>query len=504
MPVKTARISAAEKNCVARESDVADEYSICEVAVLIHAWMLIVPRRNARPRAPLKRTNSRKTAGLLALLGVALAVTAPAGAQSKPAGRHTIVISVDGMSASRYRAPAPDVRIPNILRLKKEGSYAEGVEGVYPTVTYPSHTTIVTGRLPAEHGIYTNISARQPGEHSRDWFWFSKAIKVPTLWDEARRAGLTTAAVSWPVTAGATIDWDFPEIWDPSKGELMDFALVGRYATPGLLQEVMAALHPQPGVDGDVLRTEVAAYLLKKYKPNLLLLHLNNLDHFEHENGPESSPARTTLEQIDTHIGGILDAMKQAGLGDSTDVFIVSDHGFLPVERLIDPNVLLAKAGLLTLDEQGHVTGGKVFTISNASFFIYWPESQDLRAEVYAALKPLLDQGWVWSVFDRHALRELGADPAAQLALEPPAGFEYGGRATGDLIVPLAATRGAHGYLPFRQGLEASFIAWGPGIRAGVDLHRIPMTAVGPTILKAMGIDDPSFGDSPALRDVFK
>jgi predicted AlkP superfamily pyrophosphatase or phosphodiesterase len=474
--------------------------------VLISDWMHILARCEDPLRSPAKKLKTRKVAKLFILLAAALAFSPPfVRGQSKPSDRHTIVISVDGMCASRYRSPSPELHIPNILRLKKQGSFAEGVEGIYPTVTYPSHTTIVTGRLPAEHGIYTNVSAREPGEHSRDWFWFSKAIKVPTLWDEARRAGLTTAAVSWPVTAGAAIDWDFPEIWDPAKGELMDFELVGRYSTPGLLQEAMAALHPQPGMDSDLIRTEVAAYVLKKYKPNLLLLHLNDLDHNQHEAGPESELARTTLERIDGWIGDILDAVKQSGLADSTNVFIVSDHGFLPIEKMLNPGVLLAQASLVTVNDKGYISGGKVFTISNGgSFFIYWPEGQDLRAEVNAALKPLFDQGLVWAVFDPDALKELGADPGAQMALEPPTGYTFGSRATGDLVTPLKKPGGTHGYFPYREGSEASFIAWGPDIRTGVDLHRIPMTAVGPTILKAMGIDDPKFGDSPALRDVFK
>jgi predicted AlkP superfamily pyrophosphatase or phosphodiesterase len=456
-----------------------------------------------------KKSGFPRSMKFLALSGILITLVFPAclsWGQGRKAERHVVVISVDGMCASWYRSPAPGLRIPNILRLKNQGSFAEAVEGVYPTVTYPSHTTIVTGRVPAEHGIYTNVTSREWGKNIGDWFWFSKSIKVATLWDEARRAHLTTAAVSWPVTAGAPIDWDFPEIWDPAKGELMDFNLIARYSAPGLLQEAMTALHlPQPGMDSDAIRTHVAIFLLKKHKPNLLLLHLDDLDHFEHQAGPESQLARQTLERIDGWIGEILGAVKQAGLSQTTDVFIVSDHGFLPTERIIYPNVLLAKAGLLVLDEKGEVTGGKVFTISNGgSFFIYWPGGQNLRSEVSAALKPLFDQGLIWAEFDRAALKDLGADPGIQMALDPTTGTMFGSRATGDAVVPMKKPGGTHGYFPYRKGLEASFIAWGPGIRSGVDLNRIRMTAVGPTLLKAMGISDPHFGDEAALSGIFE
>jgi predicted AlkP superfamily pyrophosphatase or phosphodiesterase len=308
------------------------------------------------------------------------------------------------------------------------------------------------------------------------------------------------------VTAGAPIDWDVPEIWDPQKPLHVDPIYVAKYATPGLLFEALLEIGPpQPGQELDVTRSRLATFILKKHKPNLLLVHLCDLDDQEHKFGPDSPQAAATLEKIDGHIGELLAADQAAGLADSTDVFIVSDHGFLPVEALIKPNVLFAKAGLLTADEKGNVTGGRIDTVAaDGSFFIYWPKSEDLRSQVGEALKPLLEQGVLWAVLDRAALRELAAEPAAQMALEAPSGYAFTRGAAGDLLVKEKTTTGTHGHLPFRRELEASFIAWGPDIKAGVDLHTIRMTEIAPTILKAMGIDDPKFGDRPPLKDIFK
>jgi len=448
-------------------------------------------------------------AGLVGL--VALTLPIYFGAQRAPSSGpaekgHVLLISVDGLGASLYDRLAAKIHISNLPRLRREGSYAEGVVGVYPTVTYPSHTTIVTGRMPAEHGIYSNLSSREPGKNPEDWFWFTNAIKVPTLWDEARANHMTTGAVFWPVTAGAPIDWDVPEIWDPQKPLVVDPIYVAKYATPGLLFEALLEIGPPlPGQELDVTRTRLATFILKKHKPNLLLVHLVDLDEDEHGFGPDSPQAAATLEKIDGHIGELLAADRAAGLADSTDVFIVSDHGFLPVQTEIKPNVLLVKAGLLTADEKGHVTGGRIDTVANGgSFFINWPESEDLRSQVNEALKPLRDQGVLWAVLDRAALRELAAEPAAQMALEAATGYGFSSGAAGDLLAKEESTTGTHGYLPFRLELESSFIAWGPDIRSGVDLHTIRMTEIAPTILKAMGIDDPKFGDRPPLTEILK
>jgi len=482
-----------------------DSISPTEVTVLTEspASILSQPRQTGKSRRAVLLRASMLAALLVVFLHCAPAQEAPS---SRPAQeRHVLVISVDGLGARLYDRLAAKIHISNLPRLRREGSYAEGVLGVYPTLTYPSHTTIITGRMPAEHGIYSNLSSREPGKNLRDWFWFTKAIKVPTLWDEARAHRLTVGAVFWPVTAGAPIEWDVPEIWDPHGASQVDPAYVAKFATPGILFEALLEIGPPlPGQELDVTRTRLAAFILKKHKPNLFLVHLCDLDGAEHEFGPDSPQAADTLEKIDGHLGELLAANRAAGLADSTDVFIVSDHGFLPVKTEINPNLLLVKAGLLTADERGNVTGGKIATVANdGSFFIYWPSSENLRSAVSQALKPLREQGVLWAVLDRAALRDLGADPAAQMALEAPSGYAFSSNAAGGLLSS-AGTPGTHGYLPFRPELESSFVAWGPDIRPGVDLHTIRMTEIAPTILKAMGIDDPKFGEEPALEDIFK
>jgi len=65
-----------------------------------------------------------------------------------------LMVSVDGMRPDYVlEADAHGLRIPFLRKLAAEGAYARGVEGVWPTNTYPSHTTLLTGVLPAEHGI---------------------------------------------------------------------------------------------------------------------------------------------------------------------------------------------------------------------------------------------------------------------------------------------------------------------------------------------------------------
>ena len=90
------------------------------------------------------------------------------------------------------------------------------------------------------------------------------------------------------------------------------------------------------------------------------------------------------------------------------------------------------------------------------------------------------------------------------MALEAPSGASFGGRAQGEVVAMRQRPGGTHGYLPFRKNLAAAFLAMGPHIRKGANLHRVPMTAIGPTILKALGIENPKFGTQAPLKDIFK
>ncbi|HYM00609.1 MAG TPA: ectonucleotide pyrophosphatase/phosphodiesterase, partial [Blastocatellia bacterium] len=189
---------------------------------------------------------------------------------------HVVIISVDGMKRDYYtRASELGIKVPTLTSMKLNGSYAEGVEGVYPTVTYPSHTAIVTGARPAVSGIVENTIFEPPTEpQTGDWYWYSKALTAETLWMAAKIAGLTVGSVGWPVTVGADIDYNVPEIWDPSEHPPTGKRTVEN-STPGLIDKITAA--GPPGT-ADEFRTNATAFIIKNYKPNLVLLHLYELD----------------------------------------------------------------------------------------------------------------------------------------------------------------------------------------------------------------------------------
>jgi len=186
------------------------------------------------------------------------------------AAQHVAVISVDGLGASELgsasRCLAPDA---TIRKLARQGAWAEAVTGVLPTVTYPSHATIVTGADPAKHGVIDN------GAPGRFWLQDRADIRADTLWDAAKREGRSVAIVTWPSSYGADVDWRIPEDLAPRTNPQED---IRKGSTPGLFDALSAAVgtpalvhfgHPDSGTPLDRMTASFAAEIVRRHKPKL-------------------------------------------------------------------------------------------------------------------------------------------------------------------------------------------------------------------------------------------
>jgi predicted AlkP superfamily pyrophosphatase or phosphodiesterase len=203
-----------------------------------------------------------------------------------------LLISIDGLHPSYViEADRHGAAIPTLRSFVLEGAYASGVIGVVPTVTFPSHTTLVTGVSPAAHGIVANTPF-DPHNTNRDgWYWYAEDIRVPTLWSAAKARGLTTASVNWSVTVGDRhIDHLIPEFWRAVNEE--DLKLLRALSRPeGMLERLEAKLGPfvngyEDTVEPDLVRTKFAVALLREHRPDFMAVHLIALDGFEHRDGP--------------------------------------------------------------------------------------------------------------------------------------------------------------------------------------------------------------------------
>jgi predicted AlkP superfamily pyrophosphatase or phosphodiesterase len=410
-----------------------------------------------------------------------------------------VIISVDGLRPDYITAAdAHGVKAPNLRRFLLEGTYADGVQGVVPTVTYPSHTTLVTGVWPAKHGILANTTFDPLQKNSQGWYWYTEDIRVPTLWDAAAQAGRTTASVQWPVTVGAHITWNIPEFWRASTPD--DAKLLRAVSTPGLLQEAAQTLGAYRGgidtsADGDENRGRYVQWILENKHPALLTLHLSALDHIEHETGPFSSESIAVLERLDAVIGKIRDTSEHLAPG-RTYLAIVSDHGFVKVDAQLNLFRAFLDAKLFSVDAKKKITDWKAMpwvTGGSAAVVMKDPNDSATASKVRALLQKLASKpaNGIDRILEADELHQRGGYPNASFFVGLKPGWRTGS-ALDQPVLSKIKVGGTHGALPDLPDLRASFFLSGPGVPAGRDLGLIDMRDVAPTLAHLAGLSLPT------------
>jgi len=410
-----------------------------------------------------------------------------------------VVISVDGLRPDYVTAAdAHGAKVPHLRKFLHEGTYAQGVTGVIPTVTYPSHTTLMTGVWPAKHGILANQTFDPLQKNHEGWYWYAEDIRVPTLWDAAAAAGRTTASIQWPVTAGAKINWNIPEIWRAGTSE--DAKLVRVVSTPGLLAEAKAAVGEyRGGIDAtpesDEVRGKYAVWILENKRPGFLTLHLIALDHIEHEAQPFSPKAMAVLERLDAVIGKVWAAAERVAPGNAF-VAVVSDHGFTTYDQQLNLFAAFRKANLFSVDDRGKISDWRAMpweTGGSAAIVLKNPKDALTLATVRTLLGKLAADpaNGIDRVLEGDELHRRGGYPNASFFVGLKPGWRTGSALSGPLVSSVKAG-GTHGELPDLADLRAAFFLVGPGVPAGKNLGLIDMRDVAPTLAKEAGLALPT------------
>jgi len=432
----------------------------------------------------------------------------PARAQEPTSRPAVILISIDGLKPEYVLdADAHGLKIPALRRFLREGTYSTGVHGVVPTVTYPSHTTLITGVSPARHGIYANTTFDPLRKNSGGWYWYAEDIKVPTLWDAAADAGLSTANVHWPVSVAARITWNLPQYW--RAGTPDDRKLLRILATPGLLDALEKDLGPYAdGIDetitGDENRAKFAARLIELKHPAFATIYLTALDHEQHASGPFSAESNAALEHIDAAVAAIL-ASIQRTYGDRAVVCIVSDHGFVTADKALNLAAAFRNAGLIEFGPPPASSASSSEQIKSwkamiwgaggsAAIVLHDKNDAATKSKVAELLAKLAadSANGIDRIVPESELHARGGFPGAAFLVALRPGFVTGDAVSGEIVTPSASIRGMHGYWPDHPEMNASFFVLGPGIPAGRSLGLIDMRAIAPTLAQILGLRLPS------------
>lgn len=415
-----------------------------------------------------------------------LCASLAASGQPSRSRNKVILISLDGFPG--YSLTDPKLPIPALRKLIANGTSAVML-GINPTVTWPNHTAMITGVRADEHGLLANGTIKGTGTWPPvkvdPMVVKERMVKVPTVYDAAHQAGLTTAHVDWvAIEKAPTITWAFRE-WAGLDGPL-EREMVAKGV---LTREDLESFNRSNIVFRDQIWTKAGEYLIRNHQPDLLLFHLLTGDSEQHAYGPDTLAAKTALAFLDSCVEKLVAAVKDAGLTERTTFLIVSDHGFKAYTKQIKPNAALAAAGL---DKQVYVLP------EGGSAFVYIEPVEDaekLVPRVRKALEGVEGIDRIAGVEDYPSLGLPHPDKDPQfghLLLAAKDGYSFSGATGGPVTAAVPQQGGSHGYLASESDMNPIFIASGYGVKPGVQLVAVSNIDIAPTIAKLLGLSLPT------------
>lgn len=413
--------------------------------------------------------------------------------------KYVIVISFDAVSEEDLEFLSKQ---PNFSKLIKNGALIKNVESVYPSLTYPAHATIVTGKYPKNHGVINNTVLDFKNDNP-DWYWYRKYIKGDTIFDLAEKSGMKTCSILWPVTARSKITYNMPEIFCTKRydNQILKSALAGSKIYQVNMNKRFGYLRQgmeEPYLDN--FATEVAKKTIRELKPNLILLHLIDSDSQKHKYGIENKKVIESLKRHDERLGEIIESLKLAGIYEDSTIIALGDHSQINVNNVIKLNSILMKNDLINVNGNKIKSYKAIAKSCDGSSYIYLKNKNDVetRKKVRDILNELKNKysNVIEEVYNNEEIKNLGADINASFMIEAKRGYYFIDDFLGKAIEVIDESskikhklRASHGYLPSRDNYKTFFIAYGKTIKKGVVLENGKLINHGPTIAKILDID---------------
>lgn len=434
----------------------------------------------------------------LAIAALLVATTVHAQAPAATARPKVVVISLDAFGAQSLRDPR--LPAPTLRALMKQGAYAASMTPINPTITWPNHTAMVTGVDASRHHLLVNgrVVNQREATPPEIKMWLPKAalVPLPTIYDVAHAAGLTTAEVDWVAIKDAKgIDWSFFENPDPHSPVARELVTQGT-----LSDDELAHFHDSSQAWRDRIYTRAAVGIIKHHHPDLLLLHLLSLDNIEHATGYGNEGDINTIAFLDDRVREVIDAVRAAGELDRTTFLVVSDHGQRSLHHWLHADVPLKQAGLTDARAKQ-----PAWSVAEGGFALIYQRHADAasraklktlfakQAGIAAALTPAeaAQQGWPTPA---------QTDQAPDLLLYAANDYAFHDddeAHPGSQFVTPTPERGAHGYPNTDPLMQAIFIAAGRDIRPVGEIPAFPNVDVAATIAQLLGLRMPDIQGKP-------
>jgi predicted AlkP superfamily pyrophosphatase or phosphodiesterase len=411
--------------------------------------------------------------------------------------KNLVIISVDALNQLDYDFIKT---LPTFGSFINDGAHSKDVTSVYPTVTYTCHTSLSTGHYPESHGIFNNELYNPEKATQQDWYWFEKDIKTPTFFDYAIKAGLTTAAVLWPVMAGAKLTYNVPEIWSPDHSTSR-FKLFYNYGTKNMLLPVLKYKNLLKGTTQpflDDFSEAMATHILENKKPNVIAIHFTELDTVRHLYGLKCHESHTALKRIDGRIANLMKTVDRIGLAANTNYVLLGDHGTHDFNKVIELNSIFLKENLLKTDKDNTIISWEAYACTcggSCQVHVKKDAPSVVKQKIDKTLSHLaaMQNSPIKKVYSRHQAKTLhGLDGDFTYIVEAKNNHVFrntvSSRLVHDSIEDEGTYIGDHGYLPSHPDQKTLLLMKGPSIKKGAVIDASLLIDEGPTFAALLGL----------------
>ncbi|MEF9934456.1 MAG: ectonucleotide pyrophosphatase/phosphodiesterase [Clostridium sp.] len=401
--------------------------------------------------------------------------------------RHLILISLDGFSSDDFEYAKT---LPNFRSLLLKGSYVLEGESIYPSLTYPAHASVVTGLYPSQHGVVNNTVLDKTSVN-KDWLWYRNYIEADTIYDAAKRKGLKTASILWPVSAGANIDYNLTEIWSTKKGENTALKLLKNSSKLYSLDLYFRFNKLRKGIEQPYLDDfvcESAAYTIKTKKPNLFMIHLIDLDTQKHIHGIKSKEVREAINRFDLRIESIVNALKEASIYENTTIVAFGDHSQMDARYKVRPNVMFKEKGLIKTYQNSVAQSKCYFYSCDGSGYVY-VEDENVKSKVFNILSEYKGKGVIESIFEGDNPNKESANTSCTFMIEASKGYYFTDDLEGLIVEDMEKYIGVHGYSPLIDKYTSPIIFSGRGIKEGKVIKKGMLVDIAGTVSKILDIN---------------
>ena len=299
--------------------------------------------------------------------------------------RHVVVVVWDGMRPDFVT----EQNTPALWKLAREDVTFRNHHSVYPTATMVNGTAIATGVYPGKSGIIANHVYRpdidphhavdvelSPTVKKGDELSGGKYIAVPTIADLAERAG-DRSVIAAAKTVGLLLDRRPNDVGAKNNVTLFE----GKALPSASLDPITERLGPFPSahLQRDSWTAKALTDVLwKDGVPSFSILWLGEPDLTQHETAPGAPAALAAIKSSDENLAAVLSALDERKARETTDIFVVSDHGFSTIRRSIDMPKILNEAGFAAKTEfTGEPKPGDIMLAGNGGSVLFYVIGHD-------------------------------------------------------------------------------------------------------------------------------